>query len=1604
MKIALRSVSLSVLTVLAMLAIAQAPAASWNTNSAANQLYEAIENTTTSTYTLTANVNMNEYTDGEEQLPFDPYLYKTFELTSNGKLIQYSGRTSSDETEAFFAVNAGGSFIFTDKAQLSGGYGGYGLIVVVDNGKLTFRDEAILKSNYSTSDGGAITASHGTAGLPTLTFEKGATFTSNTADGSGGAVYMLGAAGSQSILNAAGTVTFQTNKATNSGGAVYAETALLTFENVVATGNQTHSDGGVFSLYNDAKLTISGTASFKGNSTEYAGDDYGNGGGVIYTSGSTLTFGGETIFGGTGSDINSAQSRGGAIAADGSILTFAQTTTFQGNKATAGDGGAVSLDGSGATFGGAVTFSNNSSAGGSFGGGALYVAESTLSFLGKTIFLSNSATAGTDGLGAGGAVHASMVGDVNGNSSIYGWDATGTTETMEFTKNSAVLGGALYAETSAMKFRNTSFTENTSSFSLADDYGGGGAIYSNGSQLLFEGTTAMTSNTANQFGGAVFAMSTGMPGETPDYGIQFRGAATIKDNSAKEKGGAFYLEGSAILLQGGTASAPTTISGNKATSTTSGSGQGGAFWMTGSVAAFGGTTNISGNSAREGGAFHVESDADLRFLSGSTTTLTGNTATVHGGAINVADSSMLNAYLESNAKVVLEKGTSGNDIHLGEGAILTIVAAAGASMKIDSGLQGNETASLNISGAGYVSIGTVGSSFKGSTTVGDGGTLLLTGGTTFGDLDTGVFVLGDSGTGILSINLGTDTASTKLNVNEFVFGDGGKIVLNASKEGTFSLINVNNYGSEFNWDDYWDQIVSSAGIWKITKVENEDDVVDNLLKVIVSFDETAPWEFNPAPELIIPELNDPTKPMQVNLVNGTGKVYLAGGASVGELTGDGTIVLNDADSQTGTKLTVNIGSGETATFSGTIEGDNGSFVKNGDGTQELTGTNTYGGGTTVNAGTLRGNTDSLQGNIVNHATVEFEQTEDGTFNGTISGENGNVIVNGSQISGDIQNDYKLTFDSAQTYGGATTINSGWLLVTATGSINNSVITVKEDGGLAGLGSVGSVVVEKGGAIQAFESSGAKGSLTMESLAFNDTGYIYVIVGGDNSQYIDVEGVADISKATIQVVGMNGDSSIVNQQSRIVIADEYVGKFAQSEVTFTDGTTTYTFEVREGTEDGRKYYYLIGSDIPPPPPPVPVGLTVNQTQTKVALDTIGTSDPVLGKTIAALNALNPDDPEENGYSQDYLDALGMLAGSARANGLTLGMYSPARMIFNRLSQQNQAYYGAPTNIGYGSLNEFGMGNKQGTVYRGQDEDFCNPHSGVYDACCPVTSCFALDKQFWADVTHVQTNVSSDGNSDAYGTSRTGIMIGCDTMKMSGTRVGLVFGYYAPYLWQNADRVDADDYHLGLYLHRNNFGTEMSGYLGYAHQEYRSRRYVAMPLDGYAAENYNGSTSGDSFFASVELAKSRCTSSGCIVRPLLGLDYLLTTQQGYTEKGSGDGAYALKYDKATFDQLFLRLGVHLKKDTGRSSGVIRLQYVYNAVGDMYPESVARFAAVSGSPVMNIRGVDLGHDYFNVGTGLNLLMNGSHVRRLAFDYDFNVSKRASIHALSLNYTEHY
>ncbi len=160
-----------------------------------------------------------------------------------------------------------------------------------------------------------------------------------------------------------------------------------------------------------------------------------------------------------------------------------------------------------------------------------------------------------------------------------------------------------------------------------------------------------------------------------------------------------------------------------------------------------------------------------------------------------------------------------------------------------------------------------------------------------------------------------------------------------------------------------------------------------------------------------------------------GNLTLSGGTVTFDATNDGTAAISGNIDQGAGTVDYAVADGTASTdmlISGIIS--NGTLTKSDAGTLELTGANTYGGGTTVSAGTLRGNATSLQGDIANAGTLIFNQGTDGSYGGSITGA-GSLTKEGSGT---------LTLTGINSVGSPTSVSAG---------------TLRVNGSLAGAGSL-----------------------------------------------------------------------------------------------------------------------------------------------------------------------------------------------------------------------------------------------------------------------------------------------------------------------------------------------------------------------------------------------------------------------------------------------------------------------------------------------------------------------------------------------------------------------
>ena len=297
-------------------------------------------------------------------------------------------------------------------------------------------------------------------------------------------------------------------------------------------------------------------------------------------------------------------------------------------------------------------------------------------------------------------------------------------------------------------------------------------------------------------------------------------------------------------------------------------------------------------------------------------------------------------------------------------------------------------------------------------------------------------IIGDSGTGRLTIQSGGTLSSDAAFVSAFVGG-------NAGSQGTVTVT-----GAGSTWATTTNIVIgSNAGSQGTLTIADGGTVNSGGLVRLANAGTLGTLNIGAGPG------NPPTAPGTLN----TAAVSFEGGT--------GTINFNHTSTNYVFAPAIS-GNGSVNVFAGTTI---------------LTANSTYTGGTAISAGTLQlgngGTTGSIVGDVTNNGTLAFNRSDTVTFPGVISGTGAlQQIGTGTTI---------LT--AANTYFGPTTVNAGTLIVN--GSIANSAVIVNSGAMLAGTGTVGPTTIARGGT---FAPGSSPGTMTVQgNLAFQ-SGAIYLV--------------------------------------------------------------------------------------------------------------------------------------------------------------------------------------------------------------------------------------------------------------------------------------------------------------------------------------------------------------------------------------------------------------------------------------------------------------------------------------------------------------------------------
>ncbi len=1002
---------------------------------------------------------------------------------SGGTTIS-AGALQGDTTSLTGNITNSGSLVFDQESlgTFSGDISGTGSVRKQGTGMLIFSGSNSYSGGFTISEGAlqgdttSLTGNITTSG--SLVFDQGSTGTFSGDISGTGSLTKQGTG----VLILSGTNSYSGGTNINAGTLCIANDSLLgdigggiTFGGgnlnttaTLSTGRSIALSGnGTFEVDTSTSLTCSGAISGSGLLTKLGSGNLILTGSNSYTGGNVVSAG--VLQGDTGSIL-------GNIANTGSVI-FNQGTTgaFSGDISGTGS---ITKQGAGTLI---LSGSNSYSGGTTISAGALQ--GDTTSLTGN-ITNSSSLVFDQESLGT-------FSGDISGTGSVTKQGA-GTlilSGSNSYSGGTTISVGALQGNTTSLTgdiTNNSSLVFNQiSTGTFLGDISGTGSVTKRGTGVLILSGTNTYSGGTNINAGTLRIANDSLLG-SGEGGVTFGGGNlnttdtfSTARNIALSGNGAFEVDASTSLTCsgdiGGSGSLTKLGSGNLIL-TGSNSYTGGNIVSAGILQ--GDAGSISGNIANAGSiVFNQESlgtfsgdisgigsvtkqGAGTLILSGSNSYSAGTT--ISAGTLQ-GDTTSLTGDITDNASLVFTQSSTGT--FLGDISGTGSVTKQGAGTLILSG-SNSYSAGTTIS-AGALQGNTaslVGNITNNSSLIFDQGTT----GTFSGDIS-GTGSVTKQGTGVLILS-GTNTYSGGTNINA----------------GVLRIANDNLLG------DIGGGVTFGGGTLHTTATLSTGRSIalsgNGTFEVNTSTSLTCSGAISGSGLL--------TKLGSGNLILTGSNSYTGGNVvSAGVLQGDTNSILGDI---------ANAGSvvfdqGSSGTFSGDISGT-GSVTKQGAGTLILSGSNSYSAGTTISAGALQGNANSIVGNITNNSSLIFDQGTTGTFSGNISGT-GSVTKQGVGT---------LTFSGSNSYSGGTTISGGALqgnTGTIAGNITNNSSLIFDQGSngtfSGDISGTGSVTKQGAGTLILSGSNSYSGGTTISGGALQgNTGTIAGNITNNSSLIFD----------------------------------------------------------------------------------------------------------------------------------------------------------------------------------------------------------------------------------------------------------------------------------------------------------------------------------------------------------------------------------------------------------------------------------------------------------------------------------------------------------------------
>ncbi len=668
----------------------------------------------------------------------------------------------------------------------------------------------------------------------------------------------------------------------------------------------------------------------------------------------------------------------------------------------------------------------------------------------------------------------------------------------------------------------------------------------------------------------------------------------------------------------------------------------------------------------------------------------------------------------------------------------------------------------------------------------------------------------------------------------------------------------------------------------------------------------------------------------------------AGGTVVesGKLVAVGLDALGTGAVETNAILELNINGNETLTDA--ITGT-GSVEKSGTGTLEYAVQNTYTGGTTVSAGTLKVSsfddlgTGSVSVNLGGTLLVNLEKDADLSDNVSVLGT---LTKTGSGT---------LTIDDNTVTGGTMNINAGGLYVNGT---TQALTTIGKGAWLGGNGWIDNTVILQDGATQyvgARKSTG-QSQFTARDFVYEGGSTIYVKVGKYGSDRIIAENGFDFAKGggTVDVIFLSlddfGGEELTTQYDVFTAENggltlngtQIVDGSSESDVLRIDGVNG---KVQFHSGDGE--LNVTGYEVKKEEAQRSVSVNLLATGGQYYTYLTDNQRTVLG-AVGSAAVFDTFFKTGKDYRGDVLDQLMPTLQTAMPYVSERGVTQYNLATFERLRFLREP---------------LGLDAEREPDYRGSSYRLMHRHGKRN----------YLWFQNFGDFLRTQADSHCTGlYSDGYGFS-VGVDRGIDAHTVVGFGLG---GYFAKVRTNDSlQNGEANHFLLSVYGSRSlQDDWTLSGSGGFSFNRYSIDRDA--PSFGTTLESGHN---GTSVFAAMEISRKFLLHK-LEVTPYLDANWICLWEDGAREHANGNPALALNIDSQSTSSFLTTVGLRI----GRSfrlleKNIVNPSVYFGWVQDWGSGRIRTSASFPDEPVFAIRGASMHNNRGIVGLNLNMTLNG-------------------------------